>query len=31
MIIIGLIGLGLDRAMRLLEGLRSVQWRYQAR
>jgi NitT/TauT family transport system permease protein len=28
MIIIGLIGLLLDFAMRLLEGLRSVQWRY---
>jgi NitT/TauT family transport system permease protein len=28
MIIIGLIGLGLDGAMRLLEGLKSVQWRY---
>ena len=26
--IIGLIGLGLDFAMRRLEGLRSVQWRY---
>jgi NitT/TauT family transport system permease protein len=28
MIIIGLIGLLLDAGMRLLEGLRSVQWRY---
>jgi NitT/TauT family transport system permease protein len=28
MVIIGLIGLGLDAGMRLLEGLRSVQWRY---
>jgi NitT/TauT family transport system permease protein len=28
MIIIGLIGLLLDGAMRLLEGLRSVRWRY---
>ena len=28
MIIIGLIGFGLDAAMRRLEGLRSVQWRY---
>jgi NitT/TauT family transport system permease protein len=28
MIIIGLIGLMLDGAMRLLEGLKSVQWRY---
>ena len=28
MIIIGLIGLMLDGAMRLLEGLRSVRWRY---
>ena len=28
MIIIGLIGLGLDGAMRLLEGLKSVRWRY---
>jgi NitT/TauT family transport system permease protein len=28
MILIGLIGLGLDFVMRLLEGLRSVQWRY---
>jgi NitT/TauT family transport system permease protein len=28
MIIIGLIGLMLDGAMRLLEGLKSVRWRY---
>jgi NitT/TauT family transport system permease protein len=28
MIIIGLIGLLLDGAMRLLEGLDSVRWRY---
>jgi len=28
MIIIGLIGLMLDGAMRMLEGLRSVRWRY---
>ena len=28
MIIIGLIGLLLDGAMRLLEGLKSVRWRY---
>ena len=28
MVIIGLIGLGLDLGMRTLEGLRSVQWRY---
>jgi NitT/TauT family transport system permease protein len=28
MILIGLIGLLLDASMRLLEGLRSVQWRY---
>jgi len=28
MIIIGLIGLSLDGAMRLLEGLRAVRWRY---
>jgi NitT/TauT family transport system permease protein len=28
MILIGVIGLLLDGAMRLLEGLRSVQWRY---
>jgi NitT/TauT family transport system permease protein len=28
MIIIGLIGMLLDRAMRLLEGLRMVRWRY---
>jgi NitT/TauT family transport system permease protein len=28
MIIIGLIGLSLDGSMRLLEGLRSVRWRY---
>src|SRR5215207_4260607 len=28
MIIIGVIGLGLDSAMRLLEGLRSVRWKY---
>jgi len=28
MIIIGLIGLGLDGAMRLLESLKSVRWRY---
>ena len=28
MIIIGLIGLSLDGLMRLLEGLRSVRWRY---
>ena len=28
MLIIGLIGLGLDFAMRRLEGLRSVQWRF---
>ncbi len=28
MVIIGLIGLSLDGAMRLLEGLRAVRWRY---
>jgi NitT/TauT family transport system permease protein len=28
MIIIGVIGLMLDGAMRLLEGLKSVRWRY---
>jgi len=28
MILIGLIGLGLDGAMRLLENLKSVRWRY---
>jgi NitT/TauT family transport system permease protein len=28
MVIIGLIGLMLDRVMRLLEGLKSVRWRY---
>jgi NitT/TauT family transport system permease protein len=28
MIIIGVIGLMLDGLMRLLEGLRSVRWRY---
>jgi NitT/TauT family transport system permease protein len=28
MIIIGIIGLLLDRSMRLLEGLNSVRWRY---
>jgi NitT/TauT family transport system permease protein len=28
MIIIGLIGLSLDGVMRLLEGLKSVRWRY---
>jgi NitT/TauT family transport system permease protein len=28
MIIIGLIGLLLDRLMRLLEGLKVVRWRY---
>ena len=28
MIIIGLIGLLLDGVMRLLEGLKSVRWRY---
>jgi len=28
MIIIGVIGLFLDRLMRLLEGLKSVRWRY---
>lgn len=28
MVIIGLIGLLLDDLMRLLEGLKSVQWRY---
>jgi len=28
MIIIGLIGLLLDGLMRLLEGLKAVQWRY---
>jgi NitT/TauT family transport system permease protein len=28
MIIIGLIGLMLDGLMRLLEGLKSVRWRY---
>jgi NitT/TauT family transport system permease protein len=28
MVIIGLIGLSLDGAMRLLEGLRTVRWRY---
>jgi NitT/TauT family transport system permease protein len=28
MVIIGLIGLSLDGVMRLLEGLRSVRWRY---
>jgi NitT/TauT family transport system permease protein len=30
MIIIGVIGLMLDGAMRLLEGLKSVRWRYVA-
>jgi NitT/TauT family transport system permease protein len=28
MIIIGIIGLMLDGSMRLLEGLKSVRWRY---
>jgi NitT/TauT family transport system permease protein len=28
MVIIGLIGLSLDGLMRLLEGLRTVRWRY---
>jgi NitT/TauT family transport system permease protein len=28
MIIIGLIGLALDGSMRLLEGMKSVRWRY---
>jgi NitT/TauT family transport system permease protein len=28
MIVIGLIGLLLDGGMRLLEGLKSVRWRY---
>jgi NitT/TauT family transport system permease protein len=28
MIIIGLIGLGLDALMRRLEGLKQVRWRY---
>jgi NitT/TauT family transport system permease protein len=28
MIIIGLIGLMLDGVMRLLEGLKSLRWRY---
>jgi NitT/TauT family transport system permease protein len=28
MIIIGLIGLGLDGIMRLLEGMKIVRWRY---
>jgi NitT/TauT family transport system permease protein len=28
MVIIGLIGLSLDGAMRLMEGLRLVKWRY---
>jgi NitT/TauT family transport system permease protein len=28
MVIIGLIGLSLDGAMRLMEGLKIVRWRY---